>query len=124
MFVSGGDNQVRRGSADVIAGGAAPGFFGDGKFSSASLLDGPSGMAALSDGRILIADKNNHRIRVLTPVTLQRLDLVSGNGQTVPVGGTIVNPLAVRAVLSGGAPLPGATVVFVVQSGHAKLRLS
>lgn len=126
LFVtqSGPDQHRLRRGVETLAGGPAPGFSGDGLFSGSALLDGPDGVSALPDGRLLVADRLNHRIRVLTPRALQILEARSGNNQTGAPGSALGEPLAVRALLSGAVPAPGITVTFAVQSGSATLSSS
>lgn len=99
-------------TTEVIAGGDS-GFAGDGVFSPAGRFDAPAGLAVAPNGRVWIADRNNHRVRVLHPVTPQRLELKSGNNQTGVAGSLAAEPLEVRLTLSGNTPLPGAVVTFV-----------
>jgi uncharacterized protein (TIGR03437 family) len=68
---------------------------------------------------VWIADRNNHRFRVLQPVAAQRVEVRGGNHQTGVAGSSLPVPLSVRLILSTGTPLPGATVTFAVQSGTA-----
>jgi len=49
-------------------GGAAPGFGGDGGPALEARFDRPHGMAFDGQGRLFVADRNNHRVRVLTPL--------------------------------------------------------
>ena len=116
-------HRLRRG-AETLAGGTAAGFAGDGLFSAAALLDTPAGVSALPDGRLLVADQHNHRIRVLTPRAVQLLEVRGGNNQTGAPGSVLSQPLAVRVLLAGGVPgipVPGINVAFAVLSGSATL---
>jgi sugar lactone lactonase YvrE len=62
-----GNSRVRRvlpdGTIVTVAGGAGPGFSGDGGPATAAQLNGPTAAVMRPDGRILIADSNNNRIR-------------------------------------------------------------
>ena len=123
--VNAGQHRVLRlapnaATAEVLAGAGA-GLAGDGSFSTSARLDGPAGLAVAPNGRVWIADRNNHRARVLNLVTPQRLDIQGGNNQTGMAGSLAVQPLEVRLTLSGGTPLPGATVTFAVASGPASV---
>ncbi len=72
LISSAADHVVERYAADgpatIVAGrvGAAA-LFGDGGPATAALLSFPQGLAALPDGRILVADRVNNLIRILTP---------------------------------------------------------
>ena len=54
---------------ETIAGDGVAGFRGDGGPALSARFDQPYGLAFGPDGRLYIADRNNHRIRVLTPIT-------------------------------------------------------
>ncbi len=64
-----GNQRVRKiapgGIITTFAGVGAQGFGGDGGPAVSALLDGPEGVAALSDGRVVIADSRNHRLRIV-----------------------------------------------------------
>jgi uncharacterized protein (TIGR03437 family) len=107
--------------AETLAGGAASGFAGDGLFSASALLDSPAGVSVLPDGRLLVADRMNHRIRVLTPRAVQQVEIRAGNNQSGAPGSVLTAPLSVRVLLAGGAPAPGVSVAFAVASGSATL---
>ena len=119
LYVTDG-NRLRRGS-ESLAGGASAGFGGDGLFSGSALLDSPAGVSALPDGRLLVADSVNQRVRVLTPRALQAVELQAGNNQTASPGSRVAEPLTVRVLLAGGIPVPGVAVNFLVLSGSATL---
>ncbi len=64
------DHRVRRignGIITTLAGTGVQGFSGDGGPAIKAELDSPSGLAVASDGRIVIADTHNQRVRVLAP---------------------------------------------------------
>ena len=123
LFVtqSGGDQHRLRRGTETLAGGATAGFAGDGLFSAASLLDTPAGVSALPDGRLLVADRLNHRVRVLTPRAVQQLEVRGGNNQTGAPGSLLSELLSARVLLAGGVPAPGISVAFAVLSGSATL---
>jgi sugar lactone lactonase YvrE len=65
-----GNNRVRRISGGVIttiAGTGVAGFIGDEGPADAAQLNGPTAVAIDSAGNLVIADYNNHRIRLLIP---------------------------------------------------------
>jgi glucose/arabinose dehydrogenase len=65
------DYRVRRvgasGRIKTIAGTGVPGYSGDGGPGELAQLSGPSGLAAMADGSVLIADLSNNRIRRVAP---------------------------------------------------------
>lgn len=54
-----------RGVISTVAGNGRAGVFGDGGLATAARLNYPSGVAALSDGSIAIADQRNNRVRLV-----------------------------------------------------------
>ena len=60
------DHRVRRIAVGVIttfAGSGVQGFAGDGAAAPLAELDSPAGLAVAADGRVLIADMHNRRVR-------------------------------------------------------------
>ncbi|MDE1162457.1 MAG: Ig-like domain repeat protein [Acidobacteriaceae bacterium] len=64
-----GNQRVRlldaSGLISTFAGTGEQGFSGDGGLATAALLDTPAGVAVFGDGRVVIADSRNHRLRVV-----------------------------------------------------------
>jgi sugar lactone lactonase YvrE len=56
------------GTIDTIAGTGDPGAAGDGGFATDATFNFPDSLAIDSTGAILVTDRFNHRVRVLTPV--------------------------------------------------------
>jgi DNA-binding CsgD family transcriptional regulator/sugar lactone lactonase YvrE len=69
-----GNNRVRMVTASgrilALAGTHAPGFGGDGGRAAGAGLTGPEAVALKADGRLLIVDTENQRVRELTPIGL------------------------------------------------------
>lgn len=61
--------DTRTGVISTIAGKARKGFTGDGGPAGAAFLSNPRGLALDSWGRLLVADKGNSKIRVISPAT-------------------------------------------------------
>jgi RNA polymerase subunit RPABC4/transcription elongation factor Spt4 len=55
----------REGVRELIAGGGAPGFSGDGGAAIDATLNGPRGLAADAQGNLYVADTGNGRIRAI-----------------------------------------------------------
>lgn len=56
-----------RGTIHHVAGTGTKGYAGDGGPASRATLNGPKGVAAAPDGRIYVADTENHVVRVIDP---------------------------------------------------------
>jgi sugar lactone lactonase YvrE len=112
----------KTGTISTVAGTGAPGFSGDGGPAAAAQLRQPHSIAFDSQGRLLICDIGNHRIR--------RLDLASGRIETwagtgekqptpdgAPLAGTPLNgPRAITVA-------PDGTLYLVLREGNAVYRL-
>jgi len=59
------DRVASDGTLTVVAGTGAAGFIGDGGQAVKAQLDAPTGLVATPDGRLLIADHHNNRVRVV-----------------------------------------------------------
>jgi DNA-binding beta-propeller fold protein YncE len=79
----------------TIAGNGTGGFSGDGGPATSAKLNGPQGVAADAAGNLLIADTDNHRIRVVaastgtfygTSMTAGDIYTIAGNGTGQPAG--------------------------------------
>lgn len=62
------DHRVRRiadGVISTLAGNGLQGFAGDGAMATLAELDSPMGLAVAADGRVVIADTHNRRVRAV-----------------------------------------------------------
>jgi uncharacterized protein (TIGR03437 family) len=77
------NNKVRMidtaGVIHTIAGNGTAGFSGEGAAAATASLNHPYGVAVDSQGRILIADTGNHRIRMVDPTT-HAIVTIAGTG--------------------------------------------
>lgn len=77
-----GNNRVRKITPDsllsTVAGNGDAGFSADGQQALRSRLNGPTGVAADSFGNVFIADRLNHRIRMVRPDGT--IATIAGNG--------------------------------------------
>jgi len=75
-------NRIRKvtpdGTITTVAGNGVAGFGGDGGPALKATLNFPAGLALDSNGNLYIADRNNHRIRKVTPDGI--ITTVAGNG--------------------------------------------
>ena len=122
LIADSGNQRVRRVSAGTIAtiaGTGVQGFGGDGGAATAALLDTPAGIAVGSDGRIVIADAHNHRLRVIAPDGTMATLAGTGEAGFAGDGGPAVS--AKLLLPQGVAILPGGSIVFA-DSGNQRLR--
>ena len=68
---TGGDGLVDgdEGAPSIVAGTGSAGFAADATVATSAELDGPVGVDVDDDGHLLISDRNNHRIYVITQGT-------------------------------------------------------
>ncbi len=117
------NHRVRRiadGIIQVFAGDGTQGFGGDGGTASAAQLDSPQGLAMLADGRVLISDAHNNRIRAVGTDGLMRTFAGSGVAGYSGDGGSAIaaklsHPQAL-SVLPNGA-------VLVADADNQRVRL-
>ena len=107
------DNRIRKVSNGVIttvAGNGTYGFSGDNGPATSSQLSHPTGVAVDSAGNVSVADRDNNRIRVLTPaaVTAQTPTIVSVVNSASFIGGPISPGELVTIFGSGIGPATAA----------------
>ena len=117
-FVDMPNHTVRRvdkrtGTISVVAGTGERGFGGDGGFAYKAMLNQPHAIAFDRQGRLLICDIGNHRVR--------RVDLKTGLIETYLGNGEKKNPASGQAV--AGAPLWGPRAIDVDKNGDLYLVL-
>lgn len=89
MYIAERDNHIVRkvdAKSDVIstlAGTGVAGFSGDGGPAASAQLRSPHSIAIGPDGRLLICDIGNHRIRAVT-LSTGAIDTIGGTGERLP----------------------------------------
>ena len=117
------NNRVRRldqdGMIQTMAGVGTPGSSGDGGDARDAELNQPRGVAVDTDGRIYVADTQNHRVRVIGPDGI--IDTLAGSGAP-GYGGD--GDLAVRASLSFpyGVAVDSGGTVWIADTGNHVVR--
>jgi DNA-binding beta-propeller fold protein YncE len=117
----GGNHRVRRIVADEItayAGIGAPGFAGDRGPAAAALFQDPGHLAAVS-GLLFVADRGNHRIRIIR-VGPDSIDTFGGTG--VPASGPDLLVIGETAVAGPAGLAAAGRAVFVGDSGGYVVR--
>jgi sugar lactone lactonase YvrE len=119
MYIAERDNHVIRrvdaasGTISTLAGTGAAGFSGDGGPAAAAQLRSPHSIALGPDGRLLICDIGNHRIRAVDLGTA-RIETIGGTGERLPTPDGA--PLA-------GTPLNGPRTMVIDKDGSIYLAL-
>ena len=73
------------GNISSVAGSGIRGYSGDGGLAVYARLDSPSGIATDANGRLFIADRDNHRIRLVSPTPV--FTVVGGGGVSLNTSG-------------------------------------
>lgn len=100
VYVSDLNNQrIRKiskttGNINTIAGTGVSGFSGDGGSAILAKLDGPSGISLSKNGDLLIADRNNHRIRKLYACYDPDRPVIIASDDTACLGDTVILSIA------------------------------
>ena len=106
-----GNQRVRRvspgGTITTVAGTGMPGFSGDDGAATTAQLNNPVGVAAAADGSFLIADRDNHRVRRVSPAGT--ITTVAGSGSPgfsgddgAATAAQLDQPAGVAAAADGG----------------------
>jgi len=117
-----GNHRIRKISADAflttIAGTFEPGFSADGQQALRSRFSGPTGVAADTLGNVYVADKGNHRIRMIRPNGL--VFTIAGNG-TAGFNGDGIGNLSLLSA-PHGISVDGDDRIVVADSGNHRVR--
>jgi len=124
LAVDRGNHRIRMLSVDLqqvstVAGDGAQGHR-DGAAAQARFYY-PTGLALLPDGRVLVTDRNNHRIRVLS-ADLQHVSTVNGDGREGRQDGAVAQ--ARFRYPFGLAVLPGGRVLVAEEDNNCIRMLS
>jgi sugar lactone lactonase YvrE len=119
LYVAERDSHVVRrvdaktGTISTLAGTGVAGFDGDGGPAARAHLRSPHSVALAPDGRLLICDTGNHRLRAVDLAT-GRIATIGGTGERLPTPDGA--PLA-------GTPLNGPRAVAIAGDGSIYLAL-
>lgn len=119
VYIAERDNHVVRkvdgksGTISTLAGTGMAGFSGDGGPAAMAQLRSPHSIALGPDGRLLICDIGNHRIRAVDLGT-GRIETIGGTGERLPTPDGA--PLA-------GTPLNGPRTMVIDKDGSIYLAL-
>jgi sugar lactone lactonase YvrE len=129
MYIAERDSHVVRkvdrtsGLLSTLAGSGAAGFSGDGGPASKAQLRQPHSIALSPDGRLLICDVGNHRIRAVD-LSTGFIETIGGTGEQLPtpdaapLKGTPLNGPRTMAVDRDG------TIYLALREGNALYRIA
>ncbi len=129
MYIAERDNHVVRkvdgktGVVSTLAGTGAAGFSGDGGPAARAQLRAPHSIAIAPNGRLLICDIGNHRIRVVT-LSTGTIDTYGGTGERLPtpdgapIKGTPLNGPRTMVIDRDG------TIYLALREGNALYRIA
>jgi len=103
----------------TIAGTGTQGFSGDSSPATVAELDSPAGIAAASDGRIILADSHNHRLRAITTTGI--IQTIAGTG-TPGFNGDGLAATAAELSLPRGITLGAAGNILFADSNNQRIR--
>jgi sugar lactone lactonase YvrE len=119
LYIAERDNHVVRkvdaatGVISTLAGTGVAGFSGDGGAASSAQLRQPHSIALDRDGRLLVCDVGNHRIRAVN-LSTGAIETIGGTGERLPTpDGAPLN----------GTPLNGPRTMVVDRDGSIYLAL-
>lgn len=123
-----GNHRVRRietdGTINTVVGDGVAGFAGDGGPAASARLSSPSDVSVDPEGRVLIADTGNNRVRTVDPDGRARTLIGTGENANGGDGGLasaapLAAPIFVHARPSGGAFVAGSALQLRFVEGTA-----
>ena len=127
MYISESTSHVIRkvntsGIISTVGGNATSGYSGDGGLATLAQLNQPYGILFDDQGNLLVADRSNNVIRKITSlVTLQSVQICSGDSYTYPDGVTqnnITSDVTHHSLLVAGTLNCDSTVITTVMVGQ------
>nr|HMS62917.1 hypothetical protein [Solirubrobacteraceae bacterium] len=117
------NHRIRRvspgGTITTLAGTGTLGFSGDGGPSTTAQLYRPSGVAVETDGSVLIADFNNHRVRRVSPGGT--ITTVAGTG-TAGFSGDGGSPASAKLNFPTEVAVGADGAVLITETGNDRVR--
>ncbi|MDP1697369.1 MAG: hypothetical protein Q8L45_06260 [Xanthomonadaceae bacterium] len=118
-----GNQRIRRvtpgGIINTVAGTGVQGFFGDGGSAIQARLNDPVGAAVGADGSLYIADRDNNRIRRVTPGGI--INTVAGTG-VQGFSGDGGSAMQARLNAPGGVAIGADGSLYIADKGNYRVR--
>jgi sugar lactone lactonase YvrE len=127
LYIADTNNQrvrkVSNGTISTVAGNGEELFAGDGSPATQASLDQPTGVAVDASGTLYIADKNNHRLRTVSPAGI--ISTLAGNG-IAPFSGAFAGDGAAANGAALAKPvsvsLDAAGNIYVADTNNQRIR--
>jgi uncharacterized protein (TIGR03437 family) len=108
------------GIISTVAGNRLPGFSGDGGPATAAQLNAPIGVAVDGAGNLFIVDRQNSRIRKVSPNGI--ISTVAGGGTDFYVLGDDRPAIGAGLALPFGVAVDGVGNLYIADSAHNRIR--
>ena len=112
--------RVAAGVVTTFAGTGVQGFGGDGGPATAAVMDSPGSVAVASDGRVLIADARDNRVRV---VGTDGVIATFAGGDVAGFGGDGGPATSAALFAPAGVTVTPSGVVCIADSGNHRVRM-
>lgn len=112
--------DLAAGTIRHVAGTGQKGYTGDGGPAKAATFNGPKGIAVAPDGRVYVADTENHVVRVIDPKT-GTVATAAGTGK--PAAGDGPDPLACALKRPHGVFVDRDGAVFIGDTENYRIRV-
>jgi trimeric autotransporter adhesin len=113
-------SQLDFGTIDTVAGDGSRAYGGDGRQAKLATLSSPEGVAFDAAGNIYIADKSNHRIRLVTKVT-GIITTLAGDG-TQGYGGDDAQATSAKLNNPGSVALDATKNIYIADTLNRRIR--
>ena len=127
VYIADTNNQrIRKIAATTIttiAGNGEESYAGDGAAATAAVLDQPTGVAVDASGDVYIADRHNHRVRMIT--STGTISTIAGSGIPSFSGGFSGDGAGANAstlARPSGVSVDGAGNIYIADTGNQRIR--
>jgi Bacterial Ig-like domain (group 3)/NHL repeat len=127
LYIADTNNQVVRKvtgtTIGTLAGTGEETFAGDGATATSAVLDSPTGVAVDSVGNVYIADRHNHRIRMVSPAgTITTLAGGGSSGFSGTFAGDGTAAAAAALAKPSGVSVDASGNVYIADTGNQRIR--
>jgi hypothetical protein len=127
LYIADTNNQrirkITGAAITTIAGNGEELYAGDGTTATAAALDLPTGVAVDATGKVYIADRNNQRVRIVTPAGI--ISTIAGSGPATFSGGFSGDGAPATAAMlakPSGVSVDGAGNIYIADTDNQRVR--